>query len=42
LAIVKALVEAYGGRIYANSQIGEGTSITVELPAETARPGTAR
>jgi signal transduction histidine kinase len=33
LAIVKALVEAYGGTIRADSQPGEGTRMTVELPA---------
>jgi signal transduction histidine kinase len=32
LAIAKALVEAYGGKIVAESQQGEGTKMTVELP----------
>jgi heavy metal sensor kinase len=32
LAIAKALVEAYGGRISAESSAGEGTRVTVELP----------
>jgi signal transduction histidine kinase len=33
LAIAKALVEAYGGTITANSAPGKGTRMTVELPA---------
>ena len=33
LAIVKALVEAYGGTIAAESVAGQGTCMTVELPA---------
>ncbi len=32
LAICRALVEAYGGTITASSKLGEGTSMTVELP----------
>jgi signal transduction histidine kinase len=32
LAIAKALVEAYGGRIIAESKQGGGTRMTVELP----------
>jgi two-component system sensor histidine kinase BaeS len=32
LAIAKALVEAYGGKITAESTPGEGTRMTVELP----------
>jgi heavy metal sensor kinase len=34
LAIAKALVEAYGGSIRAESAPGEGTRMTVELPAK--------
>jgi len=33
LAIAKALVEAYGGTIRAESSLGEGTCMTVEFPA---------
>ena len=32
LAIAKALVEAYGGTISADSEVGRGTRMTVELP----------
>ncbi|HEY0104866.1 MAG TPA: ATP-binding protein, partial [Rhizomicrobium sp.] len=33
LPIVKGLVEAHGGRIALESRIGEGTTVTVTLPA---------
>lgn len=33
LAIARALVEAHGGRIWAESQAGTGTSVTFTLPA---------
>jgi signal transduction histidine kinase len=33
LAIARSLVEAHGGRISAASVLGEGTTITIELPA---------
>lgn len=33
LALVKALVEAHGGRVFAESTVGEGTTFSVELPA---------
>ncbi len=33
LAFVKALVEGQGGRVYANSTVGEGSTFTVEFPA---------
>jgi signal transduction histidine kinase len=36
LAIAKALVEAYGGKIVAESQRGEGTRMTVHLPGSKA------
>jgi signal transduction histidine kinase len=32
LAIAKSLVEAHGGRIWAESQVGEGTMVTCYLP----------
>jgi heavy metal sensor kinase len=32
LAIAKALIEAYGGKIFAESTPGKGTRVTVELP----------
>ena len=34
LAIARALIEAQGGSIQAQSKIGEGTTITFTLPAE--------
>lgn len=44
LALVKELVEAQGGTVAAESQIGKGTCMTVQLPyieAEAAAPATA-
>lgn len=37
LAIAKALVEAYGGTIRAESEFGQGTRMTVELPVTSNR-----
>ena len=34
LAIARSIVEAHGGRIWAESKIGEGTTITFTLPIE--------
>jgi two-component system sensor histidine kinase BaeS len=38
LAISRALVQAYGGTITVCSNVGEGTSMIVELPVLTADP----
>jgi two-component system sensor histidine kinase BaeS len=38
LAIVKEIVEAHGGRIEAQSQIGEGTTMTITLPTGVRHP----
>jgi len=40
LALVKELVEAYGGRIQLESKPGEGTTVVVSLPRCTLVPGT--
>ncbi len=37
LPIVKGLVEAHGGCVTLESQIGEGTTVTIRLPAERVR-----
>jgi two-component system cell cycle sensor histidine kinase PleC len=37
LPIVKGLVEAHGGRVTLESELGHGTSITIRLPAERVR-----
>jgi signal transduction histidine kinase len=38
LAIVKSLVEAHGGRVWVESQSGEGSTFTVLLPVERPSP----
>jgi chemotaxis protein histidine kinase CheA len=35
LYIVKAFVEAHGGKIYVSSKVGEGSSFEIILPAQT-------
>jgi signal transduction histidine kinase len=37
LALVKAIVDGHGGRVYANSTVGQGSTFTVELPATAER-----
>jgi len=40
LAFVKALVEGQGGRVYANSTVGVGSTFVVEFPAQrSGKPG---
>ncbi|MBS0469603.1 MAG: sensor histidine kinase [Proteobacteria bacterium] len=41
LPIVKGLIEHHGGRIELNSRVGEGTTVTVYLPAERVIGGNA-
>ncbi len=41
LAIVKHLVARLGGRVHLASKLGEGTQVTVELPAEAPREPSA-
>jgi cell cycle sensor histidine kinase DivJ len=42
LPIVKGLVEAHGGRITLDSKVGFGTTVTVFLPPNRARPRAER
>ena len=42
LAIAKAIVEAHGGRIWAESRAGEGTTISLELPGYDPGPRARR
>ncbi|MFO0578738.1 MAG: PAS domain S-box protein [Polyangia bacterium] len=39
LAIVKGLVEAHGGRIWAESNVGEGTTVSFTVPLASAPQG---
>ena len=38
LAIVKGLAEAHAGRVHLESQVGQGTRVTLHMPAERVRP----
>lgn len=38
LPIARTIVEAHGGRIIARSQVGEGTTMTIELPLTDGEP----
>ncbi len=40
LSIVKAIVDAHGGRVGATSRVGAGTTISVTLPASRPTPST--
>ena len=42
LAIVKGLVEAHGGRIALESEVGNGTCVTIHMPAARVRPRAAQ
>jgi len=37
LALVKAIVDGHGGKVYATSKVGAGSTFTVELPAQNSR-----
>jgi signal transduction histidine kinase len=39
LAIARRIVEAHGGRIEAESQVGQGTSFRITLPREESAGG---
>lgn len=40
LALVKVVVESHGGEVFLESAVGQGTSVTVMLPAGTRSPAT--
>lgn len=41
LALVKAIVDGHGGKVFAASVVGQGSTFTVELPTEHRTPVTA-
>lgn len=41
LSVVKAVVEAHGGRVWVDSTEGQGSEFTVELPADSTACGSA-
>jgi signal transduction histidine kinase len=41
LSLVKAIVEAHGGRVGVTSRVGQGSAFTVTLPAAPLAPATA-
>jgi signal transduction histidine kinase len=40
LALVKAIVDGHGGRVYASSTLGVGSTFTVELPSAVSTNST--
>jgi signal transduction histidine kinase len=42
LAIVERIARAHGGRVLIRSEVGTGTTVTVELPAVTSSETTSR
>jgi signal transduction histidine kinase len=40
LAIVRAIAEGHGGRVWVDSEVGEGTTFTIEVPVNQDPAGT--